>query len=57
MQQMEIYESLFAELQPLLDDHNERVVLEYFNVEAWVQSKLKKTTFENAIRSQYSKTN
>lgn len=57
IQQMEIYERLYEELKLLLEDHNERVVLEYFNVEAWVQSKLKKTTFENAVRSLHSKTN
>ena len=57
VQQMEIYEGLYEELKPLLEDHNERVVLEYFNVEAWVQSKLNKTTFENAVRSLHTKTN
>ena len=48
--QNEIFEELSKELAPLLKDHNERVVLEYFNVEAWVESKLKNTSFENAVQ-------
>lgn len=50
IQRNEIFEDLSNELKPLLLDHNERVVLEYFNVEAWVESKLKKISFEKAVR-------
>ena len=37
------------ELRAPLEDHNERVVLEYFDINAWVTSKLKKISFEQAI--------
>lgn len=51
IQRSEVFEDLNNELSPLLQDHNERVVLEFFNVEAWVESKLKKTSFENTVRA------
>jgi hypothetical protein len=50
IQQLEIFESLQAELKVMLEDHNERVVLEYFNVEAWVNSKIKKIPFDESVR-------
>lgn len=57
VQRMEIFENLNDELKPLLQDHNERVVLEYFNVEAWVESKLKKISFESAVRLSHKESN
>ncbi len=50
IQQLEIFESLQVELTVLLEDHNERVVLEYFNVEAWVKSKINKIPFDESVR-------
>lgn len=47
---LEIFEKMDAEISELLQDHHEKVVLEYFNIEAWVQSKLNKTSFEQAIK-------
>ena len=38
------------EIDELLEDHNERVILEYFNISAWVNSKLDKVSFKEAIR-------
>ncbi len=50
VQRLEIFESLQEELKLLLEDHNERVVLEYFNVEAWVNSKIRKIPFDESVR-------
>jgi tetratricopeptide (TPR) repeat protein len=46
---LEIFEEFNMELRAPLEDHNERVVLEYFDINAWVTSKLKKISFEQAI--------
>jgi hypothetical protein len=47
---LEIFEKMDAEITELLKDHNERVVLEYFNISSWVKSKLKKMTFDQTIQ-------
>ena len=47
---LEIFEKMNEEVQVLLEDRNERVILEYFNISAWIQSKLKKVTFEVAVK-------
>ena len=47
---MEIFERMHEDITRLLEDHNERVVLEYFNISAWVDSKIHKCTFEEAVR-------
>ena len=47
---IELFESMKKEIDELLEDHNERVILEYFNISAWVNSKLEKVSFEEAIR-------
>jgi len=49
---LEILEKMEKEISALLTDQNERVVLEYFNIGAWVQSKLNKITFDQAIKIQ-----
>lgn len=49
---LEILEKMEKEISALLTDQNERVVLEYFNIGAWVQSKLNKITFDQAIQIQ-----
>lgn len=43
-------QTMKAELTELLKDHNERVVLEYFNISAWVDSKLKKISMSDAVK-------
>lgn len=45
-----ILERLKDELEELLGDENERVVLEYFNIRAWVNSKIYKVSFSNAVQ-------
>lgn len=47
-----VLEKMKEELDELLLDHNERVVLEYFNITAWVTSKLEKINFESAVKEE-----
>lgn len=49
--QLEIFEKMDAEIKELLQNHNERAILEYFNVSAWIYSKLHKVSFAEGIRS------
>jgi hypothetical protein len=46
----DIYESMYYELKTLMEDHNERVILEYFDIVAWVCSKIKGMTLGEAIK-------
>jgi hypothetical protein len=39
------------ELDELLKDRNERVVLEYFNISAWVDSKLQRISMSDAVKA------
>jgi hypothetical protein len=48
---MELLEDMKTEVGKLLEDHNERVVLEYFDLESWIDSKLKKVSFEHSVRT------
>lgn len=47
-----ILEKMKDELDELLKDQNERVVLEYFNITAWVTSKIYKIPFAEAVKSE-----
>lgn len=47
---IEIFEKMESEISELLTDHNERVVLEYFDISSWLRSKIKKISFEEEIR-------
>jgi len=44
------FEKLKEELDTLLLDHHEQTVLEYFNITAWVNSKIYKVSFQEAIQ-------
>jgi len=46
---LELFEKMDSEISELLKDYNERVILEYFDVEAWIRSKLKKISFTDAV--------
>lgn len=50
IQRIEIFEKMKEEISELLKDENERVVLEYFNIAAWIQSKLDKIPFDEAVK-------
>ena len=39
------------EIRQLLNVHQERIILEYFNIEAWIDSKIKRISFSEAIDS------
>lgn len=49
--QLDVFEKMQREITGLLEDHNERAVLEYFNIEAWIESKLNSKPFEEVIQS------
>lgn len=48
---IEIFDKLNEDISALLNDHHERVVLEYFNIDAWVKSKISKVSFEESVRA------
>ena len=52
---IEIFEKMEVEILELLKDHNERVVLEYFDISAWVRSKIEKVSFEDQIKAELKK--
>jgi tetratricopeptide (TPR) repeat protein len=43
-------QNMKKDLDELLKDHHERVVLEYFNIIAWVESKLKRISMSEAVK-------
>ena len=45
----EIFNNFYNEVETLLKDPQEQVILEYFNVKAWVYSKLKRISFADAV--------
>ena len=47
---LEIFERLDRDVSVILEDHNEQVILAYFNIEAWVKSKIKKLSFQKVIQ-------
>ncbi len=51
----DIYETMYAELKVLLEDHNEQVILEYFDILGWACSKIKGMTLGEAIKYELAK--
>jgi tetratricopeptide (TPR) repeat protein len=49
-----ILNQLKAELDVLLRNHHERVVLEYFNITAWIEAKLQKKEFAVIVQDELS---
>lgn len=49
--QKEILTSMREETKLLFEDYDERVVLEYIDIEAWLESKLNSLSFEEAIKT------
>lgn len=45
----EIFAALKGELDEVLVDHHEKVLLEYFDLQAWINSKLNKTEFSAEV--------
>lgn len=48
---LELYEKMQSDIMPLLEDHNERVILEYFDVDSWIVSKMEKISFSEAVKN------
>ena len=46
----EIFGAFYSEIEKLLHLPNEQVILEYFNIKAWVYSKIKRVEFTDAIQ-------
>lgn len=49
-ERVEILEKLQAELNELFVDHHEQVILEYFDINAWVNAKINKTDYSLEIK-------
>jgi tetratricopeptide (TPR) repeat protein len=49
MERLTELQNMKTDLDVLLQDHHERVVLEYFNISAWVDSKLKRISMSEAV--------
>jgi tetratricopeptide (TPR) repeat protein len=47
---IDIFETMKKEVEILLQDHQERVLLEYFNISAWITGKIQKITFSEAVK-------
>lgn len=54
LQRLEVLEKMKVEVDALMKDQQERVVLEYFHLPAWISSKLSKESFSATIQ-QYMK--
>lgn len=50
--QLDIFEQMKKEVGNLLQDHNEQVLLEYFNISAWIDSKLNKSPLALEVKKQ-----
>lgn len=47
---LDIFETMGKEVEILLQDHQERVLLEYFNISAWITGKIQKINFSEAVK-------
>lgn len=47
---IELFQKMQSDVLPMLEDHNERVVLEYFDVKAWMKSKINKISFAEVLK-------
>jgi hypothetical protein len=48
---LELFEEMENEVEELLKDENERVILEYFDLPAWIHSKRERIKFDEAVRA------
>lgn len=48
---LELFEEMEDEVKELLKDENERVILEYFDLPAWIHSKRERIKFDEAVRA------
>ena len=50
MEKNQLFESMKKQMKVLLEDKHERVVLEYFDLFSWVESKINRTTYAEEVR-------
>lgn len=48
----EIFEAMKLEIDELMQDHQERVVLEFLHIPAWIESKIQRISFSDAVKRQ-----
>lgn len=48
--QLELFEAMGTEVSKLLQERHEQVILEYFHVSAWINSKLNKSNFSAEVK-------
>lgn len=48
--QLEIFEQMNKEINLLLTDHQEQIILEYFDIQAWISSKLNNSSFLKEVK-------
>lgn len=51
MEQKEIFKKFHAKLDKLLTNDREKVILEYFDLQAWIDAKLKDISFAEAVQA------
>jgi hypothetical protein len=49
-EKMEVMENMQQDVNELMKDHHERVLLEYFNITAWIESKLQNESFSTIVQ-------
>jgi tetratricopeptide (TPR) repeat protein len=52
----ELFEEFYTELKKLFTDDSQRVILEYFDFNSWIKSKITKTSFQELITEKGSAT-
>lgn len=50
--QIEVFELMRKEIIRLLEDRNEQVLLDYFNITAWIETKLNKSNLSQEVKKQ-----
>ena len=52
LESVAIYKETLKQVQDLLKDDNERVILDYIDIQCWLQSKIKEDSFVELVRAQ-----
>jgi len=51
IERIEIFEEMEKELNELFKDERERIILDYIDIQSWIQSKLSTSTFDQSVRA------
>ncbi len=49
--QVELFEKMKEEVNEVLQDHHEKVILEYFDLVSWIESKIQKKAFAEIVKA------